>query len=143
MSAGTPQITETSKSSNAFVIFGEALNASKEGLWVSLQILIIITVILATVFYFAEVSIKSPKYNYGKSLLWAFTRYIGDPGDLARVRPRTITGRLIATCIGILGILIVAVPAGILGSGFSTAIENQKIKDRITINQEKLMQFFE
>lgn len=136
---------ETSKAStgvNAFEVLWSAIKTSKEGLWASFQVLFCITLVLATIYYLSEMRAK-PGGNYMKSLLWAFTRYIDDPGRLSDSRPRTITGRVVATIIGVLGILIVAVPAGILGSGFTEAIDNNKRMERLVANQEKLRRFFE
>jgi hypothetical protein len=42
-----------------------------------------------------------------------------EPGGFADTPPITLTGRLIATVIGILGIAIFAVPAGLIGSAFT------------------------
>lgn len=134
--------TEPAEGVNPFKILWEALKSSQEGLWASLQILVVITIVLATILYFAELKTK-PRINYKKSLLWAFTRYIDDPGELSRTKPRTITGRIVATIIGILGILIVAVPAGILGSGFTDALEKHNTEQKLAVNQDKLHRYFE
>ena len=62
-------------------------------MWASIQVLIVLTVILATIFFFAEYTVQPEEYNYGRSLLWAFTRYIGDPGKFSGPGPITFTGR--------------------------------------------------
>ena len=53
-------------------------------------------------------------------------------GRLCRNLPITGFGKFIACIVGLLGIAIVAVPAGILGSRFTEAIEhkldNKKLK---------------
>lgn len=127
---------------NAFKILWEAIKSSREGLWASFQVLVVITLLLATILYFAELRTK-PRINYNKALIWAFTRYIDDPGKLSRSQPQTVTGRIVATIIGILGILIVAVPAGVLGSGFTDALEKHNREQKLAINQDKLHRYFE
>lgn len=100
-------------------------------MWASIQVLIVLTVILATVFYFAERNVQPEEYNYWRSLLWAFTRYIGDPGKFAGPGPVTFVGRLVASLIGIVGIMIFAVPAGLIGAGFRSAIEKELRKNHL------------
>ena len=57
-------------------------------------------------------------------------QYIGDPGNFADFQPITIAGRIIAAIIGVIGIAIFAVPAGLIGSGFMDAIaEDKKIRE--------------
>ena len=113
------------KKANSFKLLGQAFKSAREPMWASVQVLIVLTVILATVFFVAEYAVQPEEYNYGRSLLWAFTRYIGDPGKFSGPGPVTFTGRLVACLIGIVGILIFAVPAGLVGGGFRTAIEKE------------------
>ena len=64
--------------------------------------------------------------NGWDSVLWAFLQYIGDPGGFADNPPITIAGQIIAACVGILGIAIFAVPAGLIGSGFTEVMEAEQ-----------------
>lgn len=111
-------------------------------MWASIQVLIVLTVILATVFYFAERNVQPEEYNYWKSLLWAFTRYIGDPGKFAGPGPVTVVGRLVASLIGIVGIMIFAVPAGLIGAGFRSAIDKELRKNHLEKIGERLNKAF-
>lgn len=127
---------------NSFKLLGQAFKSAKEPMWASVQVLIVITIILATIFYFAECRVQPEEYNYGRSLLWAFTRYIGDPGKFSGPGPITFTGRLVACLIGIVGILIFAVPAGLVGGGFRTAIEKELRKKHLEKIGERLRKAF-
>lgn len=127
---------------NSFKLLGQAFKSAKEPMWASVQVLIVLTVILATVFFIAEYAVQPEEYNYGRSLLWAFTRYIGDPGKFSGPGPITFTGRLVACLIGIVGILIFAVPAGLVGGGFRTAIEKELRKKHLAKVGEKLNKAF-
>ena len=111
---------------NSFKLFWDAVKGSGPDIWVSLQVIIVITLVLAVIFYFSEHRAQPEEYGFWQSLLWAFSRYIGDPGKFAQVAPVTIGGRLIAMCIGILGILIFAIPAGVIGARFRKAIDDDK-----------------
>lgn len=128
---------------DAFPLLWDALKSTQQILIATLQILLVITIILSIILFYAERSVQSKEYNFRKSLLWSFTRYIDDPGNLSTSTPKTSIGRIIATIIGVLGILIVAVPAGVIGSGFTEAINNRNTLVRIEENREKLKNIFE
>lgn len=130
------------KRTNSFKLLWQAIKSSRRPMWASIQVLIVLTVILATVFYFAERHVQPDEYNFWKSLLWAFTRYIGDPGKFAGPGPITFTGRLVASLIGIVGIMIFAVPAGLIGSGFRSAIEKELRKKHLVTVGERLNKAF-
>ena len=116
----------------------------KHELIVSMQFLIIITFILSLILYFCEHDAQPENYDNGfTSVLWAFGQYIGDPGGFAENPPITGLGKAIACIVGLLGIAIVAVPAGILGSGFTEAIEHEHDDEKLRANQEKLQAMFE
>lgn len=107
-------------------LFWNAAKGSGPDIWASLQVLAGITLVLAVIFYFAEHNVHPEEYGFWKSILWAFSRYIDDPGNFAQVAPVTLIGRIVAMCIGLLGILIFAIPAGVIGSRFGKAIDDDK-----------------
>lgn len=107
------------KRTNSFILFGRAFKNARKDFWVSIQVLFWITIVLAIVFYFVEHMAQPEEYkNPWDAFVWAITRYIGDPGHFAGKGPITLTGRYIDTIIGILKILIFAVPAGLVSNGF-------------------------
>ncbi|MBQ8421510.1 MAG: ion transporter [Bacteroidales bacterium] len=128
----------------SFRLLTKAFESKKKELGISLQFLSIITLILAFLLYFVENSAQPEVFDNGwKSVLWAFSQYIGDPGNFADYQPITFIGRLISTCIGILGIAIFAVPAGLVGSGFLEAVNADIHNKEIVENTEKLHLAFE
>ena len=115
----------------AFGVLSRAMRAKKDEMWVSLQFLTIITLSLSFILFFVEHEAQPYVYNNGwKSVLWAFAQYIGDPGNFADTPPITVTGRIIACIIGVLGIAIFAVPAGLIGSAFSEVMEKDERKEK-------------
>ena len=130
------------KKTNSFKLLWEAVKSSRQSMWISIQVLIVITLILATIFYIAESNAQPEEYNYWNSLVWAFTRYIDDPGEFASIAPVTITGRWMATLIGIVGILIFAVPAGLIGGAFTSAIEDDQRDKHLEEIGERLWKAF-
>lgn len=106
---------------------------------VSMQFLIVFTIILSLILYFCEHDVQPENYKNGvSSVLWAFGQYIGDPGGFAEYPPITGLGKVIACIVGLLGIAIVAVPAGILGSGFTEAIEHECDDEKLNANRKKI-----
>lgn len=115
------------KKTNSFVLFARAFKNARKDFWVSIQVLFWITLVLAIIFYYVEHMAQPEEYsNPWDAFVWAITRYIGDPGKFAGKGPITLTGRYIDTFIGILKILIFAVPAGLVANGFRKAMEDDK-----------------
>ena len=128
----------------AFSILSRAIKSKKQEMLVSLQFLCIVTLILSFILFFVEHEVQPEVYNNGwRSVVWAFAQYIGDPGGFADTPPITLTGRLIACVIGILGIAIFAVPAGLIGSAFTDVMDEDKHEDEIKENKKKLHLAFE
>ena len=122
----------------SFNMLWQAVKSTRRALWASIQILLVLTLVIATIFYFAERSEFTEEKGYIDSLLYAFTVYIQDPGELTGLAPVTPIGRWMATLLGVVAILIFAIPAGLIGGGFTSAIEEkernehlQKIGDRL------------
>ena len=128
----------------SFKLLAKAFQSKKEELWVSVQFLTIVTVILSFVLFFYEHQAQPEVYDNGiVSVVWAFAQYIGDPGGFAETPPITIVGRLIACIIGVLGIAIFAVPAGLIGAGFTEAMADDKKERVIAENRKRLQSAFE
>ena len=126
----------------AFRMLSKALRSKKDEMVVSLQFLAIITLILSFILFFVENDAQPEVYNNGwKSVVWSFAQYIGDPGNFADTPPITFTGRIIACIIGILGIAIFAVPAGLIGSGFSDAMEEESKSEELKNNAYRINEF--
>jgi len=128
----------------AFNVLSRAMRAKKDEMWVSVQFLTIITLILSFILFFVEHEAQPEVYNNGwTSVLWAFAQYIGDPGGFADTPPITVTGRIIACIIGVLGIAIFAVPAGLIGSAFSEVMEKDERREKSEGWAERLHSAFE
>lgn len=128
----------------SFRLLHNAISSKKNELIISLQFLAIVTLILSFILFFFEHQAQPEVYDNGfSSVVWAFAQYIGDPGNFAETPPVTLVGRIIACVIGILGIAIFAVPAGLIGSGFSDAIDDDRKNQNIANNIDKLKRVFE
>lgn len=128
---------------NSFVLFGRAFKNARKDFWVSIQVLFWITIALTILFYFVEHTAQPEEYkNPWNAFVWAITRYIGDPGHFAGNGPITLTGRYIDTAIGILKILIFAVPAGLVANGFKKAMDDEKRRSHLEECRSKILKSF-
>lgn len=128
----------------AFRFLGTAIKSKKTEMWVSLQFLVITTIVLSLLLYIVEHEANPEMIGDGwESFVWAFAKYIGDPGKVADEPIVTVAGQVIAFIVGILGIAIFAVPIGLFGSGFTEAIEEQQKEEEIKDNIDKLHRAFE
>ena len=127
----------------AFNVLSRAIRSKKDEMVVSLQFLTIITLILSFVLFFVEHEAQPEVYDNGWiSVVWAFAQYIGDPGNFADTPPITFVGRIIATIIGILGIAIFAVPAGLIGSAFSDVMAEDAQEAELKENISRIVHSF-
>ncbi|MDE6496907.1 MAG: ion transporter [Duncaniella sp.] len=128
----------------SFRLLNNAMREKRRELWISLQFLVIITIILSLLLFFFEHEAQPEVYDNGiVSVAWAFAQYIGDPGSFADTPPITFWGHAIACIVGVLGIAIVAVPAGIIGAGFTEAIERDRREEELAANIGKIHDAFE
>ena len=128
---------------HSFRLLQTAISSKAKEMWVSLQFLVIVTLMLSFVLFFYEHNAQPDVYDNGfKSVVWAFAQYVGDPGNFADTPPVTLVGRLIACIIGLLGIALFAVPAGLIGAGFSEAMEDEKLKEKIDNNINRIVRSF-
>lgn len=129
---------------HSFRLLQSAISSKSKEMFISLQFLVIVTLILSFILFFYEHAAQPEVYNNGiTSVVWAFAQYIGDPGGFADTPPVTLIGRIIACIIGLLGIALFAVPAGLIGAGFSEAMGNELHKEITEKNIKKLTKAFE
>lgn len=138
------RLIRVSRYMKSWRLLSGAIKEKRRELIIAMQFLVVITFILALILFFCEHDAQPEVYDNGfSSVAWAFAQYIGDPGGFGDTPPITVLGKIIACIVGLLGIAIVAVPAGILGAGFSEAIENESNRERQEENREKLRLSFE
>lgn len=128
---------------HSFKMLSAAIRSKKSELLVSLQFLGIVTIILSFILFFVEHQVQPEVYDNGwRSVVWAFAQYIQDPGGFADMPPITLTGQIISVIVGVLGIAIFAVPAGLIGSGFTEVMEDEQKMKIISENQDKIKHAF-
>lgn len=125
---------------NYLGLFGRAYRATRREIGTSLVILVIISLIFTTSLWLAE-SVHNDEYTFGDALVWVVVKYVEDPADVV-TPPDTVFGQVVGTLVGILGIAIFAVPAGLIGSGLLDAMSEEKEKDKVDKNSRSLHKRF-
>ena len=128
---------------NRMLFIKKAFQTTKDEMLISLGIILVLTGILSVVFYIVE-SIAQPDVyrNYWDALVWAYTRYMEGGDGVFEGGPVTVVGKVIASLLGIIGIAIVAIPAGLVGSGFMDAITEEKRENELAELRHRMLKQF-
>ena len=129
-----------SKFFNGFNLFKRAYDATHHQIWTSIKLLILITLLFSTLMWIAERN-NNPDFSFLDAIVWTFVKYVDDPADVA-TSPVTHFGQIVGTMVGILGIAIFAVPAGLIGSGLLEAMEKEKEEKKTEKNSVLLHKRF-
>ena len=121
----------------------KAFSTTKNEMLISLCIIIVLTCILSLIFLAVE-RIAQPDVfaDYGDAIVWAYTRYMEGGDGVFEGGPVTVVGKVIASLLGIIGIAIVAIPAGLVGSGFMDAIAEQKRENELAEMRHRMLKQF-
>ena len=119
--------------SSGFRFFFKGLNSSKDEIWVSIQLIVILTIFFSVILYVAEHIAQPDVYaNFWESLLWSFTSYLEDPPEHVLVHnPISMVGKIAWAFISMLKIALFAVPAGLVASGFSDAVAKEEEEKKL------------
>lgn len=111
------RIGKIGRYSEASVVLLRVLRAKHEELIVTLSLVGVLGVIFASLAYFAEFNAQPDKFpDIPHALWWAFvTITTVGYGDVAPITP---LGKVVGVCTAILGILMIALPTGVLGAAF-------------------------
>jgi voltage-gated potassium channel len=123
--------------SNSLSLIGRVLRQKKEELLVTVFVTTLLLVFSATLMYYIETDVQPGEFpNIVSAFWWAIATLttIGY-GD---VYPITGWGRFLSGIIALLGIGLVALPAGILSSGFVEALRIQKEQGDDSRSEEEM-----
>ena len=128
---------------NELKAFYIAFANTRREMLISLAVLFFITFTLSLVFYLVEHIVQPDVFDsYWSCLVWAYTRYIEGGDGVFEGAPVTVVGRAIAFLLGLIGIAIVAIPAGLIGSGFMDAIAEEKRDRELADYEQRLRKSF-
>ena len=106
-------------------LFKTAFMNTRRQICVSGIFLVAITCVLTVFLYLAE-SRVDPNFSFWDAFIWPYEKYLGDPGKVVDAPLISPIGKFIATLVGIMGVAIFAVPAGLIGSGLTDAMDEEK-----------------
>lgn len=124
---------------NGFRLLKRAFVLTHRQIMASLVILLAATLVLSTIMWLAERNNEG--YEIFDALVWVIVKYVEDPADVAQA-PVTLLGQTIGTLVGVLGVAIFAVPAGLVGSGLLDAMTEEKTEETTAKNSVKLHKRF-
>ena len=106
-------------------LFKTAFINTRRQICVSGIFLVAVTCVLTVVLYLAE-SRVDPNFGFWDAVIWPYEKYLGDPGKIVDTPLISPIGKFVATLVGIMGVAIFAVPAGLIGSGLTDAMDEEK-----------------
>ena len=103
--------------------------------------LVAITCVLTVILYLAE-SRVDPEFSFWDAFIWPYEKYLGDPGKVVDDPLMSPIGKFIGTLVGIMGVAIFAVPAGLIGSGLTDAMDEEKREDELNGFRRRMQKAF-
>lgn len=119
------RIFKLGRYSEAMVIIGNVLKKEKEKLFATVFLTIIMILVASTIMYYMENEAQPDQFpNILQTTWWSIatftTIWYGD------IYPITIAGKICGGIISLLDIMLVALPSGILCSGFMDELNKEK-----------------
>ena len=122
-------------------LFKTAFMNTRRQICVSGIFLVAITCVLTVVLYLAE-SRVDPDFSFWDAFIWPYEKYLGDPGKVVDDPLISPIGKLIGTLVGIMGVAIFAVPAGLIGSGLTDAMDEEKREEELVGFRRRMQKAF-
>lgn len=119
------RIFKINRYTTALSTIANVFRRKKHQLLSSMAVVIILMIIAAVLMYNIENEAQPDAFDNAMSALWWAVATLTTVG-YGDVYPVTILGKILSAIIAILGIGLVAVPTGILSSGFVESMEEQK-----------------
>jgi len=127
----------------AFRFLSTAISSKKKEMLVSLEFIVIVTIVLSFILFLVEHDSNPVMIKDGwHSIVWAFAKYLGDPGKIADTPLVTTAGHIIAFLVGVMGVAIFVVPIGFLTNGFQEAVEKDKHNAELEEYKQKISNSF-
>jgi voltage-gated potassium channel len=127
-----------------FTFLKKAFNDKKDEIFYSLLLVAFGSFIISCIIYFIESdNPDSPFKSVLDTLIWSFSKYTNDYGDIANFAPRSPFAKFCATINGLLGVAVFAVPGALLAGAFVEQISDSKKIKEIEDKRIKITKRFE
>lgn len=120
------RILKISRYMHATKMISNVFKAKKEELLITLMLIFFLIIIVSSIMFYVEHEAQPDKFSSIPETMWWSVATLTTVG-YGDIFPITILGKTLASVIALLGIGMVALPAGILASGFSD--ELKKIRE--------------
>ena len=91
--------------------------------------------------YLAESKVD-PDFSVWDAFIWPYEKYVGDPGKVVDDPLISPIAKIAGTLVGIMGVAIFAVPAGLIGSGLTDAMDEEKREQELNGFRRRLRKAF-
>ncbi len=122
-------------------LFKTAFINTQRQIFVSGIFLVMITCVLNVILYLAESGVD-PEFDFRDAFIWPYEKYLGDPGKIVDDPLQSTLGKIVGTLVGIMGVAIFAVPAGLIGSGLTDAMDEEKREKELEDYRRRLRKSF-
>jgi len=119
------RILKIARYSESLQLLGRVLVAKRAELLVTLAAVMVLLVIASTVMYYVEHDEQPEVFSSIPATMWWGIETLTTIG-YGDVVPKSVLGKVVNSCIALLGIGLFALPAGILGSGFVEELHNRR-----------------
>jgi len=121
------RVLRLTRYSSSMALLINVLHDEARNIGAALFVLILLIVMAGGLSYYAEREVQPEAFGSIPAALWwaVVTMTTIGYGDVV---PQTAWGRIMATIIGIISVGMVALPAGLLASGFSEALHRRRVE---------------
>ncbi|HML96521.1 MAG TPA: ion transporter [Thermodesulfobacteriota bacterium] len=119
-------IFKLTRYSAEFSIFAKVLSSKKTEIIMSAIAVVLLLVLSSTLMYFAEHKMQPHAFSNIPDAMWWAVVTLSTVG-YGDILPHTPAGKVIASCVSMLGIAIFAIPAGIIASGFVEEMKKREV----------------
>ena len=116
--------------SKSFSTLANVWRRTKEELTIAAFVAILLLLVASSLMYFAERDAQPQKFSSIPAALWWGVATLTTVG-YGDVYPITALGKVLGAMVSVLGIGVIALPAGILGSGFVEEVRRGRQSDRL------------
>ena len=129
------RIFKLNRYSDSLSSIGTVFKSKAREILVSFFVVVLLLIVASLLIYYAEHDAQPEQFKNAFSGLWWAVATLTTVG-YGDIYPITIVGRIIGALIAILGIGMVAIPTGIISSGFMEHIQHKKAQEEKEDNEE-------
>ncbi|MBR6649654.1 MAG: hypothetical protein IKL29_09805 [Bacteroidaceae bacterium] len=128
---------------HSFRLLRKAFLNTTDEMIASVWLLSLLTLVLSGIYYVIELTANpNGGINFWQTIIYFFSLYVEDPADIGGYKATTYVGKLVITLVGYVGVLIFAIPAGLIACGFSDAVHKEAREKELNEFREKLRKSF-